>query len=297
MSDSCTSLEPRRGASIVLVLVVLVIFSSLGVGLLTQGERARVEAAKQRQSMQAFWAAEGGIQRTLARLAVDPGFRALPAPVLGTLGGVGYEVLSSTANGLEFELVAEAVTFAWQRTVRVEVALPAEGTFVRDEFSTQAYDNNDGDAAWVSDWVEAQDDGAPLTGKVSVDPAGFLRVHNRGGGPTPSIARPVNLIGTATAEVRFDVLGFGASFADRLAVNVSIDEGVNWVTVDQIDTQFTTTKSYMLEDYISLNAVILLSFEVVSGLTSATTSVGLDNLKIEYPEGLGSPVILAWEEL
>jgi hypothetical protein len=64
----------RRGAVLGMVLVIVVLVSLLGAGMMTHSRSIAVEAAKAVSQSQAFWTAEAGLQRLLAiaRDAVEP---------------------------------------------------------------------------------------------------------------------------------------------------------------------------------------------------------------------------------
>jgi Tfp pilus assembly protein PilX len=87
----------RRGAVLGLVLVVVVVFSILGFGLLSQGMMDAVETSKAIASAQAYWAAETGIEQTRALgMRGKVPFEQIPGFALdrnGTNGASSFRVL------------------------------------------------------------------------------------------------------------------------------------------------------------------------------------------------------------
>lgn len=69
------AVDPRAGAILAVVLILVVVFSTLGLGLLRLSSSIAVETSGAIQRSQAFWAAEAGLQeaRALAGQARDEG--------------------------------------------------------------------------------------------------------------------------------------------------------------------------------------------------------------------------------
>ena len=64
----------RRGLTSVAVLVCLIIITMISGAVIRVGLAPRDEVRAEERSLQAEWLAEAGIQRALARLAVDPAY-------------------------------------------------------------------------------------------------------------------------------------------------------------------------------------------------------------------------------
>ncbi len=83
-----TGTTNKSGAILALVVIVLVIVNTLGVGLLSQSAMNAIEVVKKVQSNQAFWVAEGGLGMAISNL---PDTNSLG----GTLGNGEYDVNST----------------------------------------------------------------------------------------------------------------------------------------------------------------------------------------------------------
>lgn len=113
-------LGPASGGVLVIVLVSVLVFSTLGLGLLSQVQHNGIEAARRIQSTQAFWTAEGGIHQAVCRLDRDVAYRLSPTPLSGTLGNLPYDV-SVSKSGLMFDVRSIGTAAAWKRTVELSL--------------------------------------------------------------------------------------------------------------------------------------------------------------------------------
>jgi hypothetical protein len=118
-----TAASSRSGSALGIVMVVLLLFSLLGLALLKQSEANTIEVVKRRQSMQAFWAAEGGVARVKKLLVKDAAFRSTPGPVAGVLGGVDYAVSTVSTGGNVFVVTSVATNAVWRRSLQAQVAV------------------------------------------------------------------------------------------------------------------------------------------------------------------------------
>ena len=91
--------KQREGYTLYIVIVVLLIFSVLGVGLFRLQEMTSVEAVVNGQREQAFWLAEAGLQQVVSRLRTDVDFRNAvtiyedsPDQLSRTMGAGAYSV-------------------------------------------------------------------------------------------------------------------------------------------------------------------------------------------------------------
>ena len=105
-----------------MVLIILLTFSMLGLGLISQSGENLVDAGKRRQALQAFWSAEGAVTEATARLVKDDAFSAAPAPLSGTLGRVDYAV-DTVRFGNRYTLAAVGTNTTWHREIVTEVEL------------------------------------------------------------------------------------------------------------------------------------------------------------------------------
>ncbi len=65
----------RRGAVLMMTLVAVALASVLLTSLMTNALSERRQVRKQRQAVQADWLVEAGLQRAVAQLASDAGYR------------------------------------------------------------------------------------------------------------------------------------------------------------------------------------------------------------------------------
>ena len=110
-----------RGLTVVAVLVCLVIITIMAGALLRVGLAHRERAKALEHRLQAEWLAESGIQRAIARLAVDPGYR-------GETWEVPARDLDSEDDALVTITIEPARGAAQGRTVRVQADYPRDPT-------------------------------------------------------------------------------------------------------------------------------------------------------------------------
>ncbi|MCG8462608.1 MAG: carboxypeptidase regulatory-like domain-containing protein, partial [Holophagales bacterium] len=127
---------------------------------------------------------------------------------------------------------------------------------VRDDFSRKSFANNDGPDPWTAQWQENDSAGAgPRDGSVRVDSTGFLTFQLEEKAPGASMAREVNLSGTANAVLSFEVITTHKTDPeDAFYVEASSDGGATWTvidTVDGIDGYAELTLTYDLTAFIS----------------------------------------------
>jgi len=76
----------ERGQALILVMLVLLVLAVLGSAVVTLAASHRLSSARQESLMQAYYAAEAGAERVLARIRYEPGwFSGLPADVEQTV--------------------------------------------------------------------------------------------------------------------------------------------------------------------------------------------------------------------
>lgn len=113
--------------------------------------------------------------------------------------------------------------------------IPPDGVYVRDEFSTQTYDNNDGAFDWDSDWVEIDNNDA-ATGSVYINTDGKLRIQGDGLTDQKSIQRKVNLqnVTQATLIYSYEKSSFSSGSDDWVDVEISLNGVDNWYQLKHI---------------------------------------------------------------
>ena len=111
--------ESRCGAIMVMVLMVMLVLSLLGVGMLNLSAVTGVEAGESIGDAQAFWTAEAGLAhaRTLAQMARKP-FAVVPYAASPTGFLLGSNVVVGTAGGGSYT-VSITDDLAWTNSVHV----------------------------------------------------------------------------------------------------------------------------------------------------------------------------------
>jgi VCBS repeat-containing protein len=187
--------------------------------------------------------------------------------------------------------VTDGITFhAWDQTDGVngdEVAITLAGS-VSDQFATVSYSNSDGSAAWTSDWIEVNDDGAAGSGDVRIE-GGKLHLDSLGGGSGEAIVRSFDLSAAATATLSFDYDGKGSGSLDLAVIEISSDGGLTWITLEDLDISGNDadSRSYILESYTALTADMQLRFRLATGFDTSGQYINFDNVDISY-SGTGS---------
>ena len=217
------------------------------------------------------WTAFGAVDSANARLlASDGATRVRFVPDANYVGTV--------TNGITFH--------AWDQTTGTAGGTAdLNGTMtVRDEFTTAAYDNDDGTANWTSNWIETNDSGgAGATGGDLQVTGGELRISSNGGS-VESIARAVDLSGAASATLTFDFrTSSGIDTADAVAVDVSANGGATWVTLETftgITGSSAGSRSYDISGYASASTQI--RARIANNYSGTNEYFYLDNVQIQY---------------
>lgn len=135
----------------------------------------------------------------------------------------------------------------------------APQSYVLDQFSTQAYNNNDGNTNWSGNWIETGDDGLATGGNIYINAGSDdlrFRYLSPNGGAGRTIDRGVDLSqGGGCANLSF-TLGQDQIDAneDRLQLLVSSDGGSSYTALDTYTSSAAAgSKSYSLASYASAN--------------------------------------------
>lgn len=164
----------------------------------------------------------------------------------------------------------------------------AGSKFLRDYFSTNSYGRNDGTASWASNWTESDVAGAGVNaGNVTVY-AGELWLDDAPDtGTEPSIRRKANLHGAVYASLSFDFrTTFGVDPDDRIAVEVSANNGASYTTLEVIDGisgSVMDWRTYDISEYARKDTWI--RFRVLENYGSPNEFFVIDNIEIEYNTG------------
>ncbi len=137
---------------------------------------------------------------------------------------------------------------------------------VRDEFTTVAYNGNNGTQSWVNDWQETGEADGPTTGKMQVVLDAQCAVGNcfkfggGGGGPTTAVSREVDLSGAASATLSFSYRRGVGGNGGSITVQASNNGGTSWTTLQTYNMNSTDVsqvpQTFDLTAYIAPNAQV-----------------------------------------
>ncbi len=166
---------------------------------------------------------------------------------------------------------------------------------LRDNFSSVAYDRNDGTSEFRSDWVEGQDDDDPSRGKIVIWwGAAFMK------GDSVRLRRTANLEDAVNITLSFDYncYGFDDDDDDYVIVEVKPADG-DWIELDRLNSRGSMwvdqQASYDISEYASRATRIRIRN---SRHLASDETFKLDNFQIRYSIDNGSgeeQVILADE--
>ncbi len=164
--------------------------------------------------------------------------------------------------------------------------LPARATpwYVRDQFATNAFNNQNGNVNWASDWTEINDTGGATGGNVQVT-GGELRVNSRIVTNDPDfegVQRSVNLSTAATATLSFTFRTTNLEADDTLSVDVY--NGSTWTTLETLSGSSTgARRTYDITAYRNANSAI--RFQITANFDQTNESIFFDNVEVSYTVG------------
>ena len=131
---------------------------------------------------------------------------------------------------------------------------------VLDQFTTAAYNNQNGSVNWSTNWTETNDNGSPTTGLILIT-GGQLSISDNADGNPSTIQRSANLTaaGFVNAILSFNFTTSASTVAtDVMEVDVSANGGATWTTLDTFTGPFTTaqTRAYNITSSIATNTSI-----------------------------------------
>ncbi|MDD5705243.1 MAG: SdrD B-like domain-containing protein [Kiritimatiellae bacterium] len=203
----------------------------------------------------------------------------------GTVANNGVVLIASGTDAGDLKFYSsEAVTPATPgpRLV-VSYSTSGSGTFtVRDEFSTAAYNNDNGTRRWAGGWLETGDGGSPSAGNILIT-GGRLRVKDTA---AVSIYRTANLSETTAATLSLDMANNTLdSTSDIIRLEASKAETATWITLDTY-TKGTAAFTGKTFDLVSLlggvSKVTRIRFVRVSSGGKTGKSIDFDNVQISY---------------
>ncbi len=156
------------------------------------------------------------------------------------------------------------------------------GNNVRDNFGTAAYNNNDGNNNWATNWTETSDDGSATTGAIRIT-GGELRLQDGVAG-TPQIQREADLLGSPGLNMQSAYLSFDYRTSntlegtDQISVEVSANGGGSWTTLETFSDDSSGSRTYDITAFIANNTRVRFIF--VGGYNAADEFFFVDNLQI-----------------
>ena len=168
------------------------------------------------------------------------------------------------------------------------LASSGSGGNFRDEFNTDAFNNNNGTLTWGGDWIEVDGDGAgPTAGNAQIS-GGRMNLDDRPNtGGDPSLAREVDLSSYASATLSFSFeITEQVDSSDSVVVEISDNGGTNWAELEDftgISSATTDTRSYDISTYMSANTQI--RFRVNARYGGANEKFSVDDLDIAVTGG------------
>lgn len=164
-------------------------------------------------------------------------------------------------------------------------SLTAQATnfYARDEFSTVAYNNNDGTVNWAGNWTEANDDGQANSGAIRIiEYEDELRMRINGQPSySQSIRRTVDLSTAATASLSFAYETSGNLDSDDVfRVQVSTNGGTSYTTLESFTDDSSGGRVYDLTSYRT--AATIIRFRVASDYDDSDEFMYVDNVEVSY---------------
>lgn len=144
------------------------------------------------------------------------------------------------------------------------------GDTFEDQFTTRAYNNNDGSQSFAGSWTETNDlgGGGATGGDIQVTTGGVLRIANTSD-PSPFVNQPaihreLDLSAYTSASVRFDFTsGAGVdalvaplSSGDSIAFEVSGNGGASYTVLEEfadLSGVVSSSRTYDVTDFIAAN--------------------------------------------
>jgi len=159
------------------------------------------------------------------------------------------------------------------------------GNNVLDQFGTAAYNNDDGNNNWATNWIETNDNGSATTGNILIT-GGQLRIAETDTTPFSAIAREADLLGSPGLGLQVAYLSFSFTTSgnldatDQVAVDVSSNGGTSYTTLETFSDDGTGTRNYDITGFIANNTRV--RFRVVDGFggNGGTEFFFVDNVQI-----------------
>lgn len=135
------------------------------------------------------------------------------------------------------------------------------GNNVRDNFTTAAFSNNDGNNNWTGNWIEVDSGGAGAAAGAIRVTGGELRIQDDVSG-SPSIEREADLSGSPGLNLQSAWFSFtyrtsgNLEDSDLLSVQVSGNGGASWTTLETFFNDTSGSRNYDITSFIANNTRI-----------------------------------------
>jgi hypothetical protein len=139
-----------------------------------------------------------------------------------------------------------------------------------DNFSSVAYDNNDGTQNFATDWIEVNDDDDPDRGQIEINnnQLRFKDLSNE------SLRRRLNLAGASSATLTFD---YDATDRGGNTLLVQLWDGSLWQTVSTLDSNTAGSISHTLSSN-QISNVSFIRFQNGGGDWGRRDNIYIDNV-------------------
>ncbi len=200
-------------------------------------------------------------------------------------GHASYDITSFISDETRIRFSGLALSGGFSGEIRIDNVQIAEPETVRDEFSTEAYNREDGTLDWDNPWIEELDDGSPSSGEIEIDNTGTdgrleINVAALITGEA-RIYREVDLSPTGlnfqTAHLSFDYVSILPVLAE-FRVQVSGDGGSSYTTLDTFGIASSGTNTYDISAFIADDTRVRFVGEAFLGVTSG--ELWVDNVQI-----------------
>jgi len=155
------------------------------------------------------------------------------------------------------------------------------GNNVADNFGTAAYNNNNGNNNWATNWIEGSDNGLATSGAIQIT-GGELRLQDGVTG-TPSIQREADLLGTPGLNLSAAYLSFTYRTSnnleddDLISVQVSSNGGGSWANLETFSNDSSGSRQYDITSHIANNTRVRF---ILAGGYTGTEFFFVDDLQI-----------------
>lgn len=161
-----------------------------------------------------------------------------------------------------------------------------QASAVVDNFSSVAYNRQDGTSLWTGNWIESGDDGAPNTGVITVTGNRL----NFGPGPVGSSITRTAAVSGGSITISFQLSDQGIDAGEGVIGEYNL--GAGWVEIQRITNNTLTGTNPLTISTAGATSITLrfTSFDTVNGVFEAGDNGAVDNVTITYNDAVGTSV-------